>query len=142
MAGDYLCGRGAVDDKGPTFAILKALETLRRVEGGLPLNVKVVMEGERGAWRPVDRGLCAVQTRAAAADCVLILDTGMAARGVPTITYGLRGIITFEIAARARGARLALRAVWRRRAQPDPGALLGAGRSQRAGRPHQFARAV
>lgn len=100
VAGDYLYGRGAVDDKGPAFAILKALETLCTVEGGLPLNVKVVLEGEEELGGPSIAAYVQANPRQLAADCVLILDTGMAARGVPTITYGLRGIITFEIAAR------------------------------------------
>jgi len=99
--GDNLYGRGAVDDKGPTFAIFKALEALRAVDGALPLNVKVLLEGEEEIGGPSIATYVRANPGRLAADCVLILDTGMAARGVPTITYGLRGIITFEIAAHA-----------------------------------------
>jgi acetylornithine deacetylase/succinyl-diaminopimelate desuccinylase-like protein len=46
LVGESLYGRGAVDDKGPTLAALKALEALARGAGGLPVNVKVLIEGE------------------------------------------------------------------------------------------------
>ena len=98
--GDNLYGRGVVDDKGPTFAILKALESLRAVEGALPLNVKVVLEGEEEIGGASVAAYVRANPRQLAADCALILDTGMEGKGVPTITYGLRGIITFEIVAR------------------------------------------
>src|SRR5262245_40584537 len=49
IEGDSLRARGAVDDKGPTLAALKALDALRAVQGQLPVNVKVLLEGEEEA---------------------------------------------------------------------------------------------
>ena len=57
------------------------------------------LEGEEELGGPSIATYVRANPRQLAADCVLILDTGMVARGVPTITYGLRGIITFEITA-------------------------------------------
>jgi acetylornithine deacetylase/succinyl-diaminopimelate desuccinylase-like protein len=103
VEGDNLRGRGAVDDKGPTFATLKALETLLGVEGTLPVNIKVLLEGEEeSGGESIDAYVRANYPRLSA-DCVLVLDTGMVEPGVPTITYGLRGLAYAEIVANGAG---------------------------------------
>lgn len=99
VVGDSLFGRGASDDKGPTLATLKALQTLRATTGSLPLNVKVLIEGEEeSGGRGIDAFVRNNPERLAC-DAVLILDTGMIARGVPTITSSLRGMCYLEIVA-------------------------------------------
>lgn len=103
IEGENLLGRGAVDDKGPMFATLKALETLMRTEDALPVNVRVLIEGEEeSGGKSVDAYVRAHADRLRA-DCALVLDTAMITKGVPTISYGLRGILYAEIVA--RGAR-------------------------------------
>lgn len=103
VEGEDLRGRGAVDDKGPMFATLKALETLMRTEDALPVNVRVLIEGEEeSGGKSVDAYVRAHADRLRA-DCALVLDTAMIAKGVPTISYGLRGMLYAEIVA--RGAR-------------------------------------
>ncbi|MBA3442713.1 MAG: dipeptidase [Pyrinomonadaceae bacterium] len=100
VEGEDLRGRGAVDDKGPMFATIKALETLMRVEGALPVNVKVLIEGEEESGGESIEAYVKAHPERLQADCVLVLDTGMVERGVPTISYGLRGIAYAEIVAR------------------------------------------
>ncbi|MEJ7712423.1 MAG: dipeptidase [Pyrinomonadaceae bacterium] len=98
--GDNLRGRGVVDDKGPMFATLKAVESVLCVEGQLPVNIKILIEGEEeSGGRAVDAYVKANHARLQA-DCALVLDTGMIAKGVPTVSYGLRGIVYAEVTAR------------------------------------------
>lgn len=98
--GENLRGRGVVDDKGPMFATLKALETLLRTEGALPVNVKVLIEGEEESGGEAVESFVKSQAERLRADCALVLDTGMIAPGVPTISHALRGIVYAEIVAR------------------------------------------
>lgn len=98
--GDNLRGRGVVDDKGPMFATLKALETLIHTEGSLPINVKVLLEGEEESGGESIESYIKDNPERLRADCALVLDTGMIAPGVPTISHALRGIVYAEIIAR------------------------------------------
>lgn len=99
LVGDNLYARGAVDDKGPTFAAIKAFEALLSL-GELPVNLKVLLEGaEEMGSAPVTEWVGHNADRLAC-DAVLILDTDMQAPGVPTLTYALRGMAYLEITAR------------------------------------------
>lgn len=100
VVGESLYGRGASDDKGPTFAALKALEALLVVRGALPVNVKVLLEGEEESGGESIAAYVRANPARLAADCALILDTGMLDKGVPTMSYALRGIEYCEIVAR------------------------------------------
>jgi acetylornithine deacetylase/succinyl-diaminopimelate desuccinylase-like protein len=97
--GDNLRGRGAVDDKGPTLATIKALEALHALNGSFPVNIKVLLEGEEEAGGEAIEAYVLAHPERLAADCALILDTGMTEVGKPELTYGLRGIVYFEIVA-------------------------------------------
>jgi acetylornithine deacetylase/succinyl-diaminopimelate desuccinylase-like protein len=99
VEGDNLRGRGAVDDKGPTFATIKALETLTAVEGGLPVNLKILLEGEEECGGESIAAFVTQNPAKLVADCALTLDTGMVEPGVPTLTYALRGMTYFELIA-------------------------------------------
>jgi acetylornithine deacetylase/succinyl-diaminopimelate desuccinylase-like protein len=99
VEGDNLRGRGAVDDKGPTLAALQALAALRAVDGTLPVNIKVLLEGEEEAGGEAIAAYVRANPERLAADCALILDTGMTQKGHPELTYGLRGISYFELVA-------------------------------------------
>ncbi len=99
VEGDNLRGRGAVDDKGPTFATFKALEALMQTTGALPVNVKVLIEGEEEAGGEAIDAYVRANPERLQADCALILDTGMVDVGIPTLTYGLRGMCYFELEA-------------------------------------------
>ncbi len=92
-----LYARGSADDKGQVHIHLKALESLRAVEGKLPVNLKVIIEGEEevgsvSLWKFVTENKARLR-----ADALVVSDTSMLARGVPSITYGLRGLNYYQI---------------------------------------------
>lgn len=97
VRGGNLYGRGTADDKGQVHIHLKALEALHKSEGKLPLNVKVIIEGEEevgslNLWDFVTHNKDRLK-----ADALVVSDTSMLARGVPSITYGLRGLNYYQI---------------------------------------------
>src|SRR4030088_2403655 len=92
-----LFGRGTADDKGQVHIHLKALESLQKINGKLPVNVKVLIEGEEevgsvSLWNYVQKNKEKLK-----ADALLVSDTSMLAKGVPSITYGLRGLNYYQI---------------------------------------------
>ncbi|GCE48361.1 acetylornithine deacetylase/succinyl-diaminopimelate desuccinylase-like protein [Thermosporothrix hazakensis] len=95
--------RGASDDKGQTMLILKALETLMAVEGKLPLNVRVLIEGEEEAGGASIEHYVKFEHEKLKCDAVFICDTGMPSADIPALVAGLRGIIAAEI--EVHGAR-------------------------------------
>lgn len=101
---ENLYARGAVDDKGQMYALVKALESLMRAgKGTLPVNVKVLIEGEEEAGGEAIEAYVKAHPQKLASDVALVADTDMPAPGVPALTYGLRGILYTEI--HAQGAR-------------------------------------
>jgi acetylornithine deacetylase/succinyl-diaminopimelate desuccinylase-like protein len=103
VRGDNLYCRGACDDKGQTMLVFKALESLMKVNGALPLNVRVLIEGEEEAGgESIDAYVRAHPDRLNC-DAAFICDTGMPAKDIPAIVYGLRGITYTEV--EVRGAK-------------------------------------
>ena len=101
---DNIYARGAVDDKGQMFALVKALESLMRPgHGTLPVNVKVLIEGEEESGGEAIEQYVKEHPAELACDVALIADTGMPAPDVPSLVYALRGIVYTEI--HARGAK-------------------------------------
>jgi acetylornithine deacetylase/succinyl-diaminopimelate desuccinylase-like protein len=96
-----ILGRGASDDKGQFFAHVKAVEALRAVHGDLPLNVKFLIEGEEEIGSPHLAAFLRAHRDELAADVALISDGAMVAPGVPTITYGLRGLAYLTVRVRS-----------------------------------------
>jgi acetylornithine deacetylase/succinyl-diaminopimelate desuccinylase-like protein len=94
--GDNLFGRGASDMKGQVIASMKAVEALVH-NGGLPLNLKYILEGEEEIGSTNLEGFIASHKELLASDFALNPDAGMIARDMPTITYGLRGMAYFEL---------------------------------------------
>jgi acetylornithine deacetylase/succinyl-diaminopimelate desuccinylase-like protein len=92
-----LFGRGTADDKGQVHIHIKALEALLKTNGRLPVNVKVMIEGEEevgsvNLWDFVKQNRGRLK-----ADALVVSDTSMLAKGVPSVTYGLRGLNYHEI---------------------------------------------
>jgi acetylornithine deacetylase/succinyl-diaminopimelate desuccinylase-like protein len=92
-----LFGRGTADDKGQVHIHIKALAALRKATGKLPINVKVMIEGEEevgsvSLWDFVQQNRERLK-----ADALVVSDTSMLAKGVPSITYGLRGLNYYQI---------------------------------------------
>jgi acetylornithine deacetylase/succinyl-diaminopimelate desuccinylase-like protein len=98
---DNIYARGAVDDKGQTYLLFKALEGFFKTEGKLPINVKVLIEGEEEVGgEHIDEYVEAHPDRLQA-DAALVCDTEMFAPELPTLTTGLRGLVYTELEARA-----------------------------------------
>jgi acetylornithine deacetylase/succinyl-diaminopimelate desuccinylase-like protein len=92
-----LYARGAVDDKGQVFMHLKALEAHLKTSGQLPVNVRLLVEGEEEIGSPSLDAFIAKQKDMLQADVVVISDTAMIAKDAPGITVGLRGLVYFQI---------------------------------------------
>ena len=95
----YLIGRGASDNKGPTFAHIKAVESILDSGFELPLNLTFLLEGEeecgsRALGRFIsDGGLEPFKPIL----CTAISDTSMYGPERPSLTVGLRGIVSVEV---------------------------------------------
>ena len=92
-----LYARGAVDDKGQVWMHVKALEAFLRTEGRLPCRVKVLVEGEEEIGGGHLSAFLDESSELLRARAVLITDSPMLDRGVPSVCYGLRGLTYMEI---------------------------------------------
>lgn len=88
--------RGADDDKGQLFMHLKAFEFMMRTET-LPCNIKFMIEGEEEIGSPNLKLFCKEYKNMLASDVILVSDTTMIARDIPSITVGLRGLSYMEV---------------------------------------------
>jgi acetylornithine deacetylase/succinyl-diaminopimelate desuccinylase-like protein len=95
-----LYGRGSVDDKGQVLMHVAALEAHLRVAGRLPLNVKVVIEGEEEIGSPNFEPFLARERERLACDAVVVSDTAVFAEDVPSLTVSLRGLVHWEVTVR------------------------------------------
>jgi acetylornithine deacetylase/succinyl-diaminopimelate desuccinylase-like protein len=94
-----LYARGSADDKGQMYMHVKAVETLRAVNGTLPVNVKFLIEGEEEVGGESIAKYVADNPEKLKADVALVSDTALYAEGVPTLCIGLRGLIYMEVTA-------------------------------------------
>ncbi len=92
-----LYARGATDDKGQMLTHVKSVQSWLETEGQLPLQVKFLIEGEEEVGSEHLEVFLKENTEKLACDCVVVSDTSQFARGVPAITYGLRGIAYYEL---------------------------------------------
>src|SRR6188508_963191 len=98
--------RGSADDKGQVFMHFKAIEAHLKQTGKLPVNMKFILEGEEEVGSAnLDDFIRAHKTELGA-DVVVISDSAMFGRGVPSICYGLRGLVYFQIDLRGSSTDL------------------------------------
>src|SRR5262245_21829794 len=98
--------RGAADDKGQVFMHLKAIEAHLSQSGKLPVNIKLILEGEEEVGSEHLDDFVRSHKSELAADVVVISDSPMFARGVPSICYGLRGLVYYQIDLRGSSTDL------------------------------------
>jgi acetylornithine deacetylase/succinyl-diaminopimelate desuccinylase-like protein len=97
IRGEYLYGRGTVDDKGQLYMLLSAARELA-LAGELPVNVRFCCDGEEetGGHSIVDF----VEADERGADAAVIFDSGMIARDVPAFNIATRGVLYFHVTIR------------------------------------------
>lgn len=94
-----LYARGAADDKGQMFIHFKSAEAYIECGKQLPVNIKYLIEGEEEIGSPNLDSFIADHRDLLMVDAVMVSDTTMFARGIPSICYGLRGLVYFQIDA-------------------------------------------
>ncbi len=90
-------GRGVVDDKGQVHIHVKAIEAFLKTVGKLPLNLKLIVEGEEEIGSENLDLLLRDKAKDLAADFVCVSDTAMFGRGIPSLCVGLRGLMYLEV---------------------------------------------
>lgn len=103
IRGDDIFARGASDDKGQTYILIKAVEGLLATRGALPVNVKFLIEGEEEVSGHHIENYIQRHGRGIGAGAVVICDTEMFAPGLPTLCVGLRGIVYTEVEVAGAG---------------------------------------
>src|SRR5213592_3867718 len=98
--------RGSADDKGQVFMHFKAVEAHLKQNGRLPVNMKFIIEGEEEVGSENLDDFIKAHKDELKADVVVISDSPMFARGVPSICYGLRGLVYFQIDLRGSNTDL------------------------------------
>ena len=92
-----LYARGACDDKGQVYMHLSAIEAHLAVNKSLPVNMKLVIEGEEEAGSESLEGFLKGNRKMLDADVIVVSDTSMLAPDHPALTYALRGILYTQI---------------------------------------------
>jgi acetylornithine deacetylase/succinyl-diaminopimelate desuccinylase-like protein len=92
--------RGASDDKGQVMAAIAALEAWLHVTGRLPVNVRLIIEGEEETSSVALRRFVRTQPERLQCDAVMIIDSTMFTPQQPLILYGTRGNCYLEITVR------------------------------------------
>ena len=92
--------RGASDDKGQAFIHVKAVESILAANGSLPVNVKLILEGEEEIGSPSLEAFVIDHKSMLAADSSLISDGRIVSPEQPSIVYGLRGMAYMEVIVR------------------------------------------
>ena len=95
-----LYARGTADDKGQVFCVVSALEALKKVTGGLPVNIRLLIEGEEEVGSKGLSKFLTAEPERTEADAVLVTDVNMVAPGYPSVDGALRGIVHAEIKVR------------------------------------------
>ncbi len=93
----YIYARGSSDDKGQVLLNLKSIEAHLKTNGKLPVNVKMIIEGEEEIGSPNLEPFLRSHKEKLKADVVLISDTSFFDDEIPSIAYGLRGLCYMQV---------------------------------------------
>ena len=97
IRGGELFARGAADDKGQVFIHFKSAQAYTETRQQLPLNLKYLIEGEEEVGSTHLDQFIESHQDLLSADVVMVSDSTMFARGIPSIGYGLRGLVYLQI---------------------------------------------
>jgi acetylornithine deacetylase/succinyl-diaminopimelate desuccinylase-like protein len=104
--GDIIRGRGTTDDKGPVYIVLKVAQAFMAQEGGLPLNVKFLFEGEEEIGSPHLPAFVSAHARELAADLVISADGAMWRASEPSVSLASKGLVSMDIAVEGANSDL------------------------------------
>jgi acetylornithine deacetylase/succinyl-diaminopimelate desuccinylase-like protein len=96
-----LYARGAADDKGAIVAQLAAISAYLKTEGNLPVNIKMLVEGEEEVGSKNLMGFFERHKSRLKSDVIVVCDTENIEVGLPCITYSLRGIVAAKVEVRS-----------------------------------------
>ena len=97
VIGDRIYARGSSDDKGQVIMHPMALEAHLQVNGTCPVNVKFVIEGEEEIGSTHLEKFIKENKKRLKCDAVIVSDTAMFAKNIPSICYGLRGLTYLQV---------------------------------------------
>jgi acetylornithine deacetylase/succinyl-diaminopimelate desuccinylase-like protein len=97
IKGNKIYARGATDDKGQMYVHIKSVEAFFKTIGKLPVNVKFIIEGEEEIGSQNLEEFVNKNADILKCDAILISDTSLFGPGIPTLTYGLRGLSYLQI---------------------------------------------
>jgi acetylornithine deacetylase/succinyl-diaminopimelate desuccinylase-like protein len=97
IRGEEIFARGATDDKGQVFMHMKSLEAHMKINASLPVNVKFLIEGEEEIGSINLDKFIESNKDLLKCDYVVVSDTAMFGKGIPSIVYGLRGLAYMQI---------------------------------------------
>jgi acetylornithine deacetylase/succinyl-diaminopimelate desuccinylase-like protein len=92
-----LFGRGAADDKGAIVTQLGAIASFLQTTGGLPVNVKMLVEGEEEVGSSNLQEFFVENKERLLSDVIVVCDSGNVDVGLPCLTYSLRGIVALHV---------------------------------------------
>ena len=95
--GDVMRGRGCSDDKGPVYVVLKVAQAFAEQEGGPPLNVKFLFEGEEEIGSPHLPAYLRAHATELAADLVISADGAMWRPSEPSLSIASKGLVTLDV---------------------------------------------
>jgi acetylornithine deacetylase/succinyl-diaminopimelate desuccinylase-like protein len=93
----YVFARGSTDNKGQILSHILGVQEMLERDHDLPVNVHFVIEGEEEVGSQNLPKFLEQNREALRSDVAVVSDTGMVARGVPTLSYGLRGVTALEV---------------------------------------------
>jgi acetylornithine deacetylase/succinyl-diaminopimelate desuccinylase-like protein len=93
----YVFARGSTDNKGQILAHILGIQEALERDGDLPVNLHLIVEGEEEIGSTHLTEFLQKNRAALKSDIAVVSDTGMVARGVPTLSYGLRGVTSLNL---------------------------------------------
>ncbi len=104
VVGDRLYARGAADDMGGWVSHIGAMRAWFEIAGGLPCNVKLIIEGEEEIGSPNLERFMDAHPSAFSSDVMILTDCENPSTDTPGLTVSLRGLLEVELVCSALGA--------------------------------------